>query len=204
MSQFDFGNLESPLSGETLINGNLEPWRTALHTQHSGNARPDYVQIGMIWVDTSGSPWLIKQFNGSNDITLLAVDTTALTAGLLGGTVEATPIGQTTPAAGKFTTLRYTTDIDFASDRRTKRNIENIGPILNKIMALDPVTFNRLEEGSRLQAGFIAQDIQKVFPDMVSEDENGSLSLHGLDLLAVLAKGIQELAKRVEILEDKQ
>lgn len=203
MSQYDFGNLESPLSGESLINSNLEPWRTALHTQHSGSTRPAYVQIGMIWLDTSGSPWLIKQFNGSNDITLLAVDTTALTAGLLGGTVEATPIGQASPAAGKFTTIRYTVDIDYSSDRRTKRDIENLGPMMNKIMALDPVSFRRLEDGSRLQHGFIAQDIQKVFPDMVSEDEQGNLSLHGMDMFAVLTKGIQELLKRVETLENK-
>jgi hypothetical protein len=71
MPQFDFGNLESPLSGAEFINSNMEPWRDALHSSHKGAARPSYVAAGMIWVDDSGAPlWVAKLFDGSQDITI--------------------------------------------------------------------------------------------------------------------------------------
>lgn len=76
MTQSDFGNLESPLSGTALINTHLEPFRNALHTSHSGSSRPSYAQAGMIWLDTSTTPWLVKMFDGSDDITLGRVNAT--------------------------------------------------------------------------------------------------------------------------------
>lgn len=69
MPQYDFGNLSSPLSGTQLIDDNLEPWRDALHSTHSGTSRPSYVAGGMIWVDITSSPnWVLKLFDGTSDI----------------------------------------------------------------------------------------------------------------------------------------
>lgn len=78
MSQFDFGNLESPLSGTALINSNLEPWRDALHSMHSGTTRPTYAVPGLMWLDTSGSPWIVKVFQGSDDIIMGSLDPVSL------------------------------------------------------------------------------------------------------------------------------
>lgn len=79
MSQYDFGNLESPLTGTALINTHLEPWRNALHSLHSGSSRPSYASAGMAWLDTTANPWLLKIFDGSDDIILGRIDTTANT-----------------------------------------------------------------------------------------------------------------------------
>lgn len=78
MSQFDFGNLESPLPGSVFINGNLEPWRDALHSGHMGIARPSYVVSGMMWIDNSTTPWVLKVFQGSDDIIVGTLDPTTL------------------------------------------------------------------------------------------------------------------------------
>lgn len=76
MSQHDFGNLESPLSGSALINTHLEPWRDALHSLHKGNARPTYAVAGMVWInDTSSSLWVLNVFDGAQDIALGAINT---------------------------------------------------------------------------------------------------------------------------------
>lgn len=91
MSQFDFGNLISPLSGADLIDSNLEPWRDALHTTHSGSTRPSYVVAGTLWLDTSSTPWLLKMFQGSDDIILGSLDTTGL---------DFTPTAAPAPGAG--------------------------------------------------------------------------------------------------------
>jgi hypothetical protein len=69
MSQSDFGNLSSPLSGESFINDKLEPWRDALHSTHSGSSRPSYVTVGMQWLDTTTTPWILKLYDGADDIT---------------------------------------------------------------------------------------------------------------------------------------
>lgn len=74
MSQYDFGNLESPLSGADLIDTHLEPWRNALHTSHSGSSRPSYASAGMIWVNNSTTPYVVNYFDGSNDTPFMSVD----------------------------------------------------------------------------------------------------------------------------------
>lgn len=70
MSQFDFGNLTSPVSGQNLIDTYLEPWRDAIYSQHSGTAQPSYATPGLQWIDTSTSPWTLRVFDGSNNIAL--------------------------------------------------------------------------------------------------------------------------------------
>ncbi len=76
MSQFDFGNLESPLPGTTLINSNIEPWRDALHSLHSGDERPSYAVAGMMWIDNTNANWDLNVFDGSEDIKIGTIDTT--------------------------------------------------------------------------------------------------------------------------------
>ncbi len=85
MSQYDFGNLESPVSGTALVNTHLEPWRDALHTMHSGSSRPSYAVAGTLWRDTSGTPWLLKLYDGADDITLGSINATTNVFTLLAG-----------------------------------------------------------------------------------------------------------------------
>lgn len=76
MSQFNFGNLGSPLSGTAFIDDNLEPWRNALHSNHKGATRPTYVVAGMRWIDDADSNmWILKLFTGSEDIIEAYADT---------------------------------------------------------------------------------------------------------------------------------
>lgn len=89
MSQFNFGNLESPLSGEDFINDNLEPWRDALHTNHSGSSRPAYAVAGMMWLDTTTNPWIIKFFTGSTDISIGTLNTSSNLYSPAGYTISA-------------------------------------------------------------------------------------------------------------------
>lgn len=74
MSQYDFGNLESPLSGTTWFNTHCEPWRNALHSSHAGASRPSYAQSGMMWLDTNTTPWVLKIFDGTDDIAVGTVN----------------------------------------------------------------------------------------------------------------------------------
>ena len=76
MSQSNFGNLESPLNGTNFFNTYLEPWRDALHTMHSGSSRPLYAVAGTMWLDTTTTPWVVKVFDGTDDISIGTINAT--------------------------------------------------------------------------------------------------------------------------------
>ncbi len=76
MSQYNFGNLESPLSGTTFFNMHLEPWRDALHSTHKGTARPSYAVAGLMWLKDTTTPWVLNIFDGTDDIGIGTVNAT--------------------------------------------------------------------------------------------------------------------------------
>jgi len=77
-------------------------------------------------------------------------------------------------------------------------------------MSLRPVEFD-YKDGSGHQIGFIAQEVQEVYPDIVSENSEGYLTVSGLSKMeSRLIKAIQELKAendalktRIETLENK-
>jgi hypothetical protein len=80
------------------------------------------------------------------------------------------------------------------SDSRLKENITELPSQLDNIMALRPVEFDYIEsEGGGHQIGFIAQEVQQVYPDLVGERSDGMLTLTDLNKNdARLIKAIQE------------
>jgi hypothetical protein len=99
-----------------------------------------------------------------------------------------------------------------ASDRRLKRNIENFGSgVLERFVALRPVKYNwkRDEDNEPKDFGLIAQDVRKLFPEVVSVSESGDpevggmlgISYNKLGVLAVSAiKELQDDTKREDAL----
>lgn len=90
-----------------------------------------------------------------------------------------------------------------ASDRRLKSNIVPMGSVLDRVRLLEPVqyTYSHLNDGS-ISKGFIAQDVQKIFPEMVSVSEDTKMLALPYDEFSVIAvKAIQE---QQEIIEKQQ
>lgn len=88
------------------------------------------------------------------------------------------------------------------SDARLKTNIVDLGPQLANVLALRPREFDYLSGGH--QTGFIAQEMEKVYPDAVSESADGMLMITGWSKTeARLVAAIQELAAKVSTLEDQ-
>jgi len=81
------------------------------------------------------------------------------------------------------------------SDRRLKENIVDLPSQLDNIMALRTVEFDYIEsEGGGHQIGFIAQEVQEIYPDLVGERADGMLTLTDLNKNdARLIKAIQEM-----------
>ena len=101
------------------------------------------------------------------------------------------------------------------SDRRLKENIQPLvnTSILDKINSLNPVTFNYNiasgyddETRARKVSGFIAQELQEIFPEMVgtlklNDEEYLDTNLSNLSLY--LVKAIQELSAEITLLKNK-
>jgi hypothetical protein len=88
-----------------------------------------------------------------------------------------------------------------SSDERLKENIVDLPSQLANICALRPVEFD-YKDGSGHQVGFVAQEMQQVYPDVVREDRDGYLTVSGWDKTSSrLVAAIKELNAKVEALE---
>ena len=90
----------------------------------------------------------------------------------------------------------------YSSDIRKKENVSDIENSLSKILQLQGISYNlKGEEDKRM--GFSAQELQKVYPELVKEGSDGYLSIDGTGLIAPLVESIKEQQKKIEELEEK-
>jgi hypothetical protein len=87
------------------------------------------------------------------------------------------------------------------SDFKLKKNISPINYGLAEILQLNPVTFDwkndKIKQGK--QYGFIAQEVQKIMPDLVKEGDYLGLDKEGI--FTTLVKAIQELKQEIDTLK---
>ena len=91
------------------------------------------------------------------------------------------------------------------SDKRLKTNIQDLPSQLANIMALRPVEYDYIEsEGGGHQIGFVAQEVQEIYPDLVGDRGDGMLTLTDMNKNdARLIKAIQEQQHMIETLQAK-
>lgn len=86
------------------------------------------------------------------------------------------------------------------SDVRLKSDISTIEAAVDLVQKMRGVRYTRRSDGMR-NVGVIAQEMQKVLPEVVLNNESGKLSVAYGNLTAVLIEAVKELAARVEELE---
>lgn len=98
--------------------------------------------------------------------------------------------------------------IAITSDRKYKTDINVIKRALDKVNALEGATYaynvskypeKRFAEGTTY--GFIAQDLRKVLPELVIEDDEGFLAINYDGVIPVLTEAIKEQQKEIESLK---
>jgi len=93
-----------------------------------------------------------------------------------------------------------------ASDERLKDNIQTIENPLFKILSLDSVEFdwNGNQETYRgHDIGLIAQQVEKIAPELVTTRNNGYKAIKYDKLTSLLVGAIKEQQEQIEILSDK-
>lgn len=93
-----------------------------------------------------------------------------------------------------------------SSDSRLKTNVNTIETALDNVLKLRGVTFywdkTKIPSSSdNLQYGFIAQEVEKIFPDLVTTDSNGYKTMNYIGVIPVLTEAVKELKKENEELK---
>ena len=84
------------------------------------------------------------------------------------------------------------------SDIRIKKDIENLTDNhLDKLDRLVPKSYKFKNDGLE-HFGFIAQDVEKEFPNLVSTDMEGLKSVNYLEMIPLLLHKINDLERKLE------
>lgn len=128
----------------------------------------------------------------------------ALTGGTLSGGLTIST-GNLALSSGNLSvtgTITASGDITAFSDARIKTNVETINEAVYKVTQLRGVQYvSRLD--MREHIGVIAQEVERVVPEVVLTHENGSKSVAYGNLVGLLIEAIKDLNKRVVELENR-
>jgi hypothetical protein len=153
--------------------------------------------------DISGIP--ILNVNASGSVTIdgqltVSGTTTYLTGALGVGTSTPTTVGL----------IRATNDVIayYSSDINLKTNVNKITGSLEILKQINGYTFDwipveGIHENEGRDIGVIAQEIEKVLPEIVTTRDNGYKAVKYEKIVALLIESNKELLKRIEVLESK-
>jgi len=96
--------------------------------------------------------------------------------------------------------LTVSGDVVVSSDARLKANIVSLGSTIARLLLIDGKTYTMKKDGKQ-KIGVLAQDIQKVFPELVSEDANEMLAVNYQGLVPVLINALKEQDDKISRLE---
>ena len=100
------------------------------------------------------------------------------------------------------TVLTLAGDLTINSDARLKDNIQPLGSTLDKLHQIEGKTYTFLKDEEHTpKIGVLAQEVQAVFPELVTEGADGILSVNYQGLVPVLINAINEQEAKIAALE---
>jgi len=90
------------------------------------------------------------------------------------------------------------------SDEKLKDNVEVIDNALEKVSAIRGVTYNRNDSDDYVrQTGVIAQEVEKVLPEVVQENSDGIKTVAYGNMVGLLIEAIKEQQQQIDELKAK-
>lgn len=93
------------------------------------------------------------------------------------------------------------TDLDTTSDQNLKENIRPFDNPIEAVKQINGVQFNWIETG-KSSAGVIAQEVEAVLPDLVTNKDEGYKAVNYMGIIGLLVETVKELENRIQQLED--
>lgn len=153
---------------------------------------------------STGSPYWITGVNVN-----VADDTTTngsrylLFANQTSSVLSSAYVSSTKLSFNPSTGVLSSTTVTGSSDERLKTNIETIDTPLDIISQLRGVSFDRIDSGQK-DYGVIAQEIEKVLPDVVHNDASGYKTVSYTSIIGILIEAIKQQQEQIDILmQDK-
>ena len=96
-------------------------------------------------------------------------------------------------------------DLTINSDMRLKSNIISLTGALSKLLEIDGKTYTMKSNEKDTKIGLLAQDVLKVFPELVKTENNseGTLSVNYQGLIPVLINAIKEQQKQLKKIKEE-
>ena len=169
-------------SGPTTATGwpQNASWYHLIASTHSNGANYYSMQIAGSFFDNSN--FYIRSSNGGGG------GWTPIITGIGGQTI------------GGNLTLSGTLTIN--SDARLKENLTPLTGALDKVKALTGYNYNRIGS-EKLEMGVVAQEVQKVAPELVLEDKEGTLSVAYQNMVALLIEAVKEQSAEIAALKEQ-
>ena len=171
-----------------------QPTLRLLDTRSDGNAiislkeTNDNYGYDIAYIGANDNKMYIRAYNNS------AVPRTDLTFERSTGNIG---IGTSSPAytLDVTGTIRATSDIYAFSDKRVKTNLQKVENAVSKIEKITGYTYNRIDKeyDTTKYTGLIAQEVQEVLPEAVTEDKNGYLCIAYGNMMSIIVEAIKEL-----------
>jgi hypothetical protein len=88
-----------------------------------------------------------------------------------------------------------------SSDEKLKDNIQTISDLkISEFIHLEPKEFTYKSEPLKKHFGFIAQDVEKIYPELVSTSDNGYKSVNYIEIIPLLVAKINAMQKQIDSL----
>ena len=100
-------------------------------------------------------------------------------------------------------TIYASGDVIAYSDVSVKTNIRSIDNALDRVLKSRGVLYDRIDTDVKDNIGFIAQEIELEFPELVSTNKDGTKAVKYQNAVAILFEAIKEQQKEIEFLKNK-
>ena len=187
-------------TGNTTFSGNVNAENTGSSYIRKAYDSSRYAQLES---NSSGGALNLTHTSSTRVLLRSYADCYFINAGQVGfGTTSPTyPIHVTDQVSN--TSIYASYDIVAYSDERVKEDIQVIPNALEKVSNIRGVTFKRKDaDNENRMAGVIAQEIEKVLPEVVKEDKDGNKAVAYGNVVSLLIEAIKELEIKVKKLED--
>lgn len=195
-----YGKASSSTAGAFLLSAHTDSAETRLWGRPDGTLTwaGTFTANGYIYVNpvssSSAEGGQIELMHGTNSSYGVCLDTTGGSFRVFGngGSVGSTFVMN--PQTGYLTAPV----IQATSDIRKKSDLKEVSPDLSSIKTYSYV----LKDDGKRHVGLVAQEVEKVIPTAVTEDDEGMKSLDYNSVVAALVAEVNALKKRVEELEE--